>query len=187
MRNLSIVGLASAGCLVIAGSLALTAEAKTPEKLDDLISGYRAWHKVNAKPIHMAPQIAMLCRGPASWQTHANPHDPKFFTVYVNKTGVAAMKKQGLTQFPAGSIIVKEKLPTESGQPELLTVMVKKEAGFDPKHGDWQYFTADGDGNKTSQDDVAKCQSCHEVTKENDYVFRSYVQGANQPQWKRGW
>jgi hypothetical protein len=142
----------------------------------DRIAGYRSWHKVNAKPINMEPYLRALCAGPQKWNLGNNPHDPKFFTVYVNPVGKAAMLSKSVQTFPIGSVIVKEKLPSlKKGAPELLTVMVKRERGFDTKNGDWEYFTADGKAKETSTENVAKCQSCHSGVRSNDYVFRTYV------------
>lgn len=163
------VGLTSAG-----DSEPMKTEVPGSE-LGNLVANYKKWTKVNPKPVHMEPFIAALCRGPMSWETKENPHQPKYFTVYVNEKGKVAMFKSGPPTFPVDSVIVKEKLPSEtSDQVELMTVMVKRAKGFDPKHGDWEYFTTRGVGPETSQDDVAKCQSCHESAKSNDYVFRSY-------------
>jgi hypothetical protein len=165
---------------LIGGALSLTAFAagmvvSRAPSLAESIARYRSWYKVNPKPIHMAPALAVLCSAPVRWHSGNNPHDPKFFTVYVNAAGKQAMMSGKNSVFPAGSVIVKEKLPSEQGAPELLTVMVKRERGFDSAHGDWQYFIANGRGQETSTDDVAKCQSCHEINKARDYVFRTYV------------
>ena len=47
--------------------------------------------------------------------------------------------------FPAGSMIVREKLlKAEDTTPELVTVMLKREKGFSRKTSDWEYFVIDG-------------------------------------------
>lgn len=175
-----IVALLSAG--IFAAGLMIIHAAPQPAGLSDLISGYRSWHKVNPVPINMSAQVSMLCIGPPSWNTPPNPHDPKFFTVYVNPIGERAMLAAGTTRFPSGAVIVKEKLASRKATtPELLTVMVKRDKGFDSKNGDWEYFTADGGAKRTSQDNKALCQSCHAKDKDDDFVFRSYVVVAKQP------
>ena len=154
--------------------------AKAIDSLGQLVSNYRKWHKVNATPIHMEPQISYLCRGPMTWELADNPHQPKFFTVYVNGIGKEAMLSKENSTFPLGSVIVKEKLPSKtSTSVEIMTVMVKRRKGFDLKNGDWEYFTTKGSGPETSQDKVEVCQSCHMSAKARDFVFRShYVKGA---------
>ena len=70
------------------------------------------------------------------------------------------MLTQKYPRFPQGTVIVKQKLaiPTAKGksaapvkpkpdqQPELLTVMIKREAGYDPANGDWEFMVTDGPG-----------------------------------------
>ena len=36
----------------------------------------------------------------------------------------------------------------ESTSPELLTVMIKREAGFNSDNGDWEYMSLDGTGSE---------------------------------------
>jgi hypothetical protein len=167
----------------------VTAKAAAPS-LSDLIVGYRNWHKVNSQPFLMSPAASALCISVAP-QLAQGPHESKYISVYVNSKGKDAMLQKISPKFPEGSVIVKEKLPKfKSSKVELLTVMVKRNHGFDVRHGDWEYFTANGEGAETSQENVAKCQSCHESKKSTDYVFRSYVAAANakdpysDPHWR---
>src|ERR1044072_4498908 len=61
--------------------------AKAIDSLRHLAASYRKGHKVNGTPILMEPQISYLCRGPMTWELADNPHQPKFFTVYLNGVG----------------------------------------------------------------------------------------------------
>ena len=146
------------------------------------LEGYQSWTKVNPEPHLMAPQVAMLCGlrttpGRGHVYDERNPHYKKFITVYVNDTGRKAMVNQKEPKFPVGSVIVKEKLPArDSRTPELLTVMIKQKKGFNPANGDWEYMVVDGTGTKVEdRGKLQKCQGCHIVTPETDYVFRSYL------------
>ena len=59
--------------------------------------------------------------------------------VYVNDAAREAIMSGRPAKFPAGSIIVREKLATlDEARPELLAVMVKRARGFNPKAGDWE-------------------------------------------------
>jgi hypothetical protein len=146
------------------------------------IEGYRNWTKVNVEPQLMAPQVAMLC---GMWMTPGgghvydkrNPHYEKYITVYVNDTGRKAMLNQKKPKFPAGSVIVKEKLSAKDSQsPELLTVMIKQQTGFNPANGDWEYMVVDGTGTKIEgRGRLENCQACHLANQKADYVFRSYL------------
>jgi hypothetical protein len=146
----------------------------------ELIEGYRRWRRVNPEPAIFHSQIAALCAAPTATQKKmesGNPHLDKFITVYVNDTGRRAMMEEKSPRFPQGSIIVKEKLPTrESSSPELLTVMIKREAGYNPENGDWEYMALDGAGKEVqARGKLESCQACHLMVKDTDYVSRNYL------------
>jgi hypothetical protein len=141
---------------------------------------YKLWTKVNLEPVPMDPSVAFLCAPPSIVGApgyRGNPHRRHFLTVYVNDLGKNAMLHDKNPVFPEGSTIIKEKLPSmESDRPELLTVMVKREAGFNPAGGDWEYIVTDGTGTRVSASGkLERCQSCHASNKSTDYVFRSYL------------
>jgi len=87
------------------------------------------------------------------------------------------MMEEQSPHFPQGSVIVKQKLPTkDSTSPELLTVMIKREAGFNPENGDWEYMAVDGAGKQVlARGKLENCQACHTTVKDVDFVYRSYL------------
>ena len=146
------------------------------------IAGYRNWTKVNPKPDFMQPQTAALCAAVrpvigADPDGVTSPHRRKYITVYVNESGRRAMMEQASPKFPEGSVIVKEKLSEPSStSPELLTVMIKREKGFNPETGDWEYAVFDGPGTKVeSRGKLNNCQGCHVSRPNTDYIFRTYL------------
>lgn len=146
------------------------------------IDGYRNWQKVNPTPELMELRTSLLCARVTTSKGidvngSTNPHHEKYITVYVNEIGRQAMMEQAKPTFPSGSIIVKEKLPDKtSHSPELLTVMIKKEKGFNPPSGDWEYLVVDGNGQSVQErGKLENCQSCHLSTPQTDYIFRSYL------------
>lgn len=146
----------------------------------DLINGYRQWTRVNPQPVLLQLNVAQACAiatlTPPEKQKR-DPHKDKFITVYVNPLGTKAMMQEKNPRFPQGSVIVKEKLPSkDSSSPELLTVMIKREAGFNPENGDWEYMAVDG-AVKTVQarGRLENCQACHTIVKDTDFVYRSYL------------
>ena len=172
-------------CLVLILSAAITLRSRSPEPEratddtqaagDKLIVGYKQWTRVNPDPMHISAQAALDC---AIALQAAGPHGPnKFITVYVNEIGRHAMMEEKTPLFPQGSIIVKEKLTTlQSTKPELLTVMVKRERGYNPESGDWEYMVVDGTGkNVQARGKLENCQSCHLMDKDTDYVSRAYL------------
>jgi hypothetical protein len=107
----------------------------------------------------------------------SSPHADKLITVYVNELGREAMLSELKPTFAVGSVIVKEKLSREkAGEPELLTVMIKRERGFNPAVGDWEFMATDGTGTKAdARGRLESCQACHVLMKETDFVSRSYL------------
>ena len=174
----------------LAGCTSITAEtvkldtaahaAKTEASLEGLIGGYKQWTRVNPEPEFVPDRLAIQCAAVVPNQLEmekANPHKDKFITVYVNRFGTKAMMNDKKPVFPQGSVIVKEKLTNkDSASPELLTVMIKREPGFNPENGDWEYMAVDGAGKQVlSRGKLEKCQACHTIANYTDFVYRSYL------------
>jgi len=54
-------------------------------------------------------------------------------------------------------------------------MMIKREAGFDPKFGNWEYLVAPGDGKSIfRRGKLEQCQGCHVSMAKQDYVYRTY-------------
>jgi hypothetical protein len=125
-------------------------------------------------PAEVAVRCAPVFLPPRS--SHPSTKD-KFIRVFVNEKGRKAMMQAEKPRFSVGSVIVKEKLPDpDSTKPELLTVMIKRRAGYDPKKGDWEYLVADGGGKKVyERGKINNCQRCHVPQSASDYVFRPYL------------
>ena len=143
------------------------------------IQGYKTWTRVNPQPVNMDAAVAQLCAAPSGPKAaDRNPHLHKFITVYVNQTGRSAMfEESGAPNFPQGSIIVKEKLAQrDSTSPELLTVMIKREKGFNPQNGDWEFMVTDGAGREVqARGKLESCQACHVSMSANDFIYRTYL------------
>ena len=94
-------------------------------------------------------------------------------------------------KYDTGTIFVKENYATNNGspgQPLTLTIMIKREKGYDPDMGDWQYIQSDVsgkiifDGASNNKRLYQACISCHANIKERDYIFSTYYSaptGAN--------
>ena len=135
---------------------------------------------MNPVPADLPSPLALSCIAPTTKQIEmdaGDPHKNKFITVYVNELGTNAMMHERNPRFPQGSVIVKEKLPAqESTSPELLTVMIKREKGYNAENGDWEYMALDGDGKEVrARGQLEKCQACHRMAAHVDYVHRNYL------------
>lgn len=108
-----------------------------------------------------------------------SPHEKgnqTFARVFANDLALTEIYK-GAPKFPTGSIIVREKLlNAEDTNPELVTVMVKREKGFSAKTGDWEYLVIDGAIDKIKQrETVSSCSKCHAQAAQTDFVFKTYL------------
>ena len=160
-----------------------TSQDKTPTAGSELIAGYKSWTRVNPVPVSMPSYLAAACFVASADQVameENDPHRAQFITVYVNPPGRRSMMEQVYARFPQGSIIVKEKLTTKaSTSPELLTAMIKREPGYNPGNGDWEYMALDGDGSKVrARGKLEKCQGCHKMSEGGDFVRRNYLPDA---------
>lgn len=180
--RIAVALLWTAGALLFSINYFARAETPSAPAMVKEVEGYRNWTKVNWEPQLMPARVSTACAMPIPPADDAgdmvgNPHREKFFTVYVNDIGRDAMLKQRNPNFPEGSIIVKEKLPSkESRTPELLTVMIKRARGFNPETGDWEYMVLDGAGTKVEgRGNLQNCQGCHAANRKTDYIFRTYL------------
>ena len=73
-------------------------------------------------------------------------------------------------------MIVREKLATEAGSPEVLTAMIKRKKGFNPAANDWEFLVISGDATKiTKREKTGSCRSCHHSVSAKDFVFDNYL------------
>jgi hypothetical protein len=177
---LAILLLTVAVIASIPTDVAIVQSSNRPPEQHESIRGYREWTRVNPVPADLPSPLAQLCAAPTARQIEmdsGSPHKDKFITVYVNELGTKAMMQERNPRFPKGSVIVKEKLPSkDSTSPELLTVMIKREKGYNLGNGDWEYMALDGDGKEVrASGRLEKCQACHQRAEYGDYVYRNYL------------
>lgn len=150
-----------------------------------LLQGYKKWPCANPRPVYMASWLVLLCISTPAQQEEVrrqdekeknNPHYRKLVRVYIKGAKAdKALRTQQSPEFPVGTVVVKEKL-ADSVIPELMTVMVKRESGYDSAGGDWEYLVVTGDGSTIqAQGKLENCRSCHIKAKANGYVFRDYL------------
>ena len=137
------------------------------------------WTQVNNDPYQMPAAVAALCAPVvlSEPESKKNPHASAYITVYVNKVGRESMFAKEPQRFPEGSIIVKEKYHSpEDRKPLLYTIMRKREAGYNPKVGDWEFSVVGPNGTELqATGKLENCQGCHVSKSEADFVFRPYV------------
>ena len=105
-----------------------------------------------------------------------NVHQTVFGAVYLNDIARATAPQSRPLIYPEGAVIVREKLKTEAGSPELLTAMIKREKGFNPEANDWEFLLVSGDATKIKKrEKTGTCLSCHESVNAKDFVFDNYL------------
>ena len=86
-------------------------------------------------------------------------------------------------KYSKGTSFVKEHYLAENGEPSSAlssTFMTKREKGYDPEYGDWEYgqITANGQitmkGNSKNKTVYQACIKCHSNMKERDYIFANH-------------
>ena len=140
------------------------------------------WAQVNAEPYRLSVSVDMLCRAPTAEdyepERKKNPHAASFITVYVNNIGREAMFAKEIQRFPEGSVIVKQKISNhfEGSKPLLYTVMRKRDRGYNPGVGDWEFSVVGPNGKELqATGKLEKCQGCHQGKRDSDHVFRPYL------------
>lgn len=176
----------------LAGAMPLPSHTTQIEK----IQPYRAWYCATPEALDMSAKMALLCSLPPQWYVSPdNPHQPHVFKLYVNPIGKKAFIDGGSAAFPIGSIVVKEKfalpkskdsaprtLPKDA-KPTLLTAMVKRKPGFEPKTGDWEFLVLTGDAKKQTDEGHEACAKCHQDAKRQDFVFTRGIRNGWPPLW----
>jgi hypothetical protein len=186
-RYLSLAFVATTFAL-IAGSGEDTSHNKagTLVTVSGIAKGYTNYHKITDHEVYVNPLLAMLCRGATQAEVEAarekdGPHANTAILIYMNDLAADAFGK-GSKPFPVGSVVVKRKTilgyRDNSGNYGIhgengVGGMVKRAPGYDPAHGDWEYFYFDNPA-KIQSGRIDSCVKCHETAKGKDYVFGTW-------------
>ena len=155
----------SAAC---ASSAEPAPEPAAPGTLDDAriesaAAAYRGFTKINA-----APFVTQQHAGNPRVNVYANAlAESSYRTIRPGGVAPAGFR------FPPGSMLVKEMLETD-GSASVLTVMYKKEAGYDSAQGDWWYGRLSPDGVPTNPAFAGRvdfCVSCHAGSAKWDHAW----------------
>lgn len=78
---------------------------------------------------------------------------------------------------PVGTVSIKTADPDNDGTVDAHVVMIKREAGYDPDHGDWEYqmrapggAILDDENGQPIQGALELCISCHSAAAATDYL-----------------
>ena len=134
-----------------------------PEPLAGLpgdTAGYEAWDRINADPIPDGSPAAQR----VGFDAHGGTKN-----VYVTPGA-----ERGPDGWPDGTIVVKA-AGDDPGAPTLIAIM-RKIAGSDAEHGDWEFveYKRDSPGGTFATSPAlrdATCWSCHARALDTDWVF----------------
>lgn len=115
-------------------------------------------------------QIQAIGRGP-----HFDPN----VSFHANPLAADALAEERAI-LPVGSVITKTKRwRADQPRPDALASMIKREPGYDPEHGDWEYVYEDlGQGGTVTRGRLESCITCHSHAAAGDYLYRRYTQEA---------
>jgi len=103
-------------------------------------------------------------------------HYQKSLDVRVNSAAFDAFMAR--KPLPVGSVVVKERHNTYTvpGPPDEYTAMIKKDPGYNPESGDWEYrYVVVKPEKKVVRGKLQSCMDCHQDVKTTDFRFRTYL------------
>ena len=151
--------------------------APTDEELLAFVKNRADLERVTPQQVDMPNAVAARCSIDAILQP-PNPHTAAKFHVFANDPAALPIFDPW-AKFPEGSFIVKEKLGRDDGKTQLFTGMWKREKGYFPECGDWEFFTVDAAGDEiVERGRIARCAKCHEEYEQGDHVSKIYASAA---------
>lgn len=159
---------------LVLATLALTGASPEPS-LEWYAANTSDLVRITPTPLKMDVNVAILCRS-TTYPITTSIHTDKFFDVYISGPGEPAIKT-GKGVYPENTVILKRKYSDATGKTtELYTGMIKREKGYNPPSGDWEYFVISGDGKSVEQSGaLTSCMQCHQAYHASDYVTREYL------------
>jgi hypothetical protein len=147
------------------------AASQTGEGID-----YAGWAAFTPQPIRVSKEAFLLCRATPE-QIARGPHFAPAVNVFANPIAFSAIRSASAGNMPVGSVVVKEKWWNErASQPSAYAAMVKREAGYDPDNGDWEYVYVQLEGERRVQRGrMQNCIACHQGAASRDYLYRTYL------------
>jgi hypothetical protein len=163
-----------------------TLSKSTIPPVSEIATTFTNYYKITTNTVFVNPELAMLCRGASKEEVDAarvkfGPHANTGILIYMNRAAAEAFRTNA-GAFPEGAVIVKQN-PIRGYRKDGKWIrdadtgvggMVKHPAGYDPAHGDWEYFYFE-DVKKIESGRITSCVQCHESAKSKDYVFGTWL------------
>lgn len=149
---------------------------------------YQELHSMTTEPVFVNPELARLCIGASKSMVEDareqhGPHAHSMVRIYMNDRAKSSFVGNSKT-YPEGSVIVKVKerlsyWDDSADKQENIVIengvggMIKRSAGFDPDHGNWEYFYFE-DPSEIESGRIKNCVQCHHHARKTDYVYGSW-------------
>lgn len=175
-------------CFLLAAHLGFgqsRVQTNSTPSVAEIAVAYTNFPQITKGVVFVNPELAMLCRGASKEEVDAarirlGPHANTGIVIFMNDQAATAFRKNA-GQYPVGAVVVKQK--TVHGYTDKLGKrvvgdngvggMVKRSPGFDPKHGDWEYFYFENP-KRIESGRITSCVQCHSSAKDKDYVFGTW-------------
>ena len=161
--------------VVILSALTLSLQAApTDAELLKWVKERAKLERVTQQPVDMAAKVIALCN-PAAPASKPNPHRKASIHVYANEPAALPIFDPW-GKFPVGSLVLKEKIGRAIGATDGFTGMWKREPGYFPETGDWEFFTVDAKAEKIlERGKLESCAQCHQDYAKGDFVTKLYA------------
>ena len=160
--------------------------AETKNSNIDTPIDYSKWKPFTEKPKRIPLEEFSRCIVFAERRVQRDALDLHFVPmvkVFANPAAWRAVAKRNELPLPVGAVIVKEKWLTrhipgtieydrDDRGPGAYAAMIKREAGYDSEHGDWEYvYVARGADSTVERGHLSNCRECHSKARDTDYLF----------------
>jgi len=179
-------------CILIVSVSWASSQSTAPQSqhagpsVSDIAVNFTNYQQITKSAVFVNPELAMLCRGASKEEVDAarikfGPHANTGILIYMNKPAQPALRTNA-SVFPVGSVVVKQKTILGYFDKEGKRIrdadhgvggMVKRALGYNPSHGDWEYFYFE-EPTQIESGRISRCASCHESAKSKDYVFGTW-------------
>lgn len=186
MKSLQFTPVTLLSCAV----LALAGNEPSNEDLIARFSKLDTFTRVTKEPVPLDATFVDLCEPtvPRQRTNHVEVYGKLSAVVHVlvSTEGVASFRAD-IPPYPEGTIILKQKFASaDAEKPDFYTGMLKREKGYNPKVGDWEFFTLSGDAKAiTARGRINDCMDCHGQHPKSDFVMKdSYswsMRGEKEP------
>jgi hypothetical protein len=161
----------------------LTSDFNIPDRYKNIITDYpEEWQRLSGyeySALHWEQFVVIFMN--KNQEVYANNH-LEFIRIYEEDLD-SEEDDIFFKSYPVGTIILKESFLNGNSRPTtalLLSGMIKRDKGYDPKYGDWEYFQSNKSGeiiaHGNSKDKLISttCIDCHSNIEDKDFIFATH-------------